>query len=90
MRIGVKDDGPGIPESARKSIFDSFVQLEGAQSNKRKGTGLGLTISKSIVEAHGGKLDFESTLGEGTNFFIDLPLTAAKAAEPEPRGIAAE
>ncbi len=90
LRIGVKDDGPGIPETARKSIFDSFVQLEGAQSNKRKGTGLGLTISKSIVEAHGGKLDFESTLGEGTNFFIDLPLTAAKAAEPEPRGIAAE
>lgn len=63
------DNGPGIPEYVEKNIFQIFV-TEG----KSKGTGLGLFMSKLIVEAHNGQLTYETKRGEGTTFIITLPL----------------
>jgi PAS domain S-box-containing protein len=90
-RIGVTDEGPGIPESARASVFESFKQLDNVDDDKRKGTGLGLTISQKIIQAHGGSIDFECSNQKGTTFFVDLPALENDktylAAHP---GIAAE
>lgn len=71
IRICVEDRGPGVPEEFRARIFERFAQAESAAA--RSGSGLGLSISKAIVEHLGGRLDFESHAGEGTVFFFDLP-----------------
>ena len=69
----VSDTGPGIPESDLPHIFEPYWS---AKKHAKKGTGLGLYISKGIVEAHGGKLSVESTHGAGTTFRFTLPLAA--------------
>jgi signal transduction histidine kinase len=66
--ISVVDNGPGIPEQIRGQVFEPFVTYQ-----KRGGTGLGLSIAKSCVEAHGGKIWFESGSGKGTTFHLWLP-----------------
>ncbi len=65
----VKDTGIGIPPDALETVFERFRQL----SKDRRGLGLGLHISKSIVEAHGGRMWAESTLGVGTTIHFALP-----------------
>jgi two-component system sensor histidine kinase VicK len=75
LRISVRDDGPGIPARMRSSVFESFSQLDSPDGRKRTGTGLGLAISKSIVKSHDGRIDFESKLGAGSTFFVDLPVS---------------
>jgi signal transduction histidine kinase len=65
--IRIRDEGPGIPEEARKRIFDPFY------TTKKKGNGRGLAICKQIVEEHGGTIQFESAIGQGTCFSIHLP-----------------
>ncbi len=72
-RILVEDQGPGIPDEARENVFRKFVQLDGSDAREASGLGLGLAITKSIVEKHNGSVDFESGLRGGTTFFIDLP-----------------
>lgn len=62
------DNGPGIPERIRGSVFQSFV-TEG----KKQGTGLGLAVAKEIVEAHGGTIRFNTEIGRGTTFIIEIP-----------------
>jgi signal transduction histidine kinase len=79
VRIVVQDHGPGIPEDFRGRIFTRFAQAD--SSGGRNGCGLGLSISKAIVEQLGGHLDFESTVGVGTSFFFDLPEWTAGADE---------
>lgn len=74
LRIRVSDEGIGIPEEDLPYIFDTAYRALDAQSLRRRGSGLGLAIAKRIVEEHGGKLEVRSRLGEGTTFFIDLPL----------------
>ena len=66
------DTGPGIPQDMLAGIFEPFVQVV---DNKKQiqGTGLGLPISRSLVQAHGGDLWVESKLGEGTTFYFSLP-----------------
>ncbi len=66
--IIVSDNGKGIPESIRQNLFNPFVTY-----GKSRGTGLGTAIVKSIVEAHGGNIDFETMTGGGTTFTITLP-----------------
>lgn len=73
LRIGVRDNGPGIPESDRGSVFESFKQLESPDGVKRVGTGLGLAISKTIIRSHSGRLDYRSKVGKGSTFFFELP-----------------
>jgi signal transduction histidine kinase len=68
--ISVEDSGPGIPSDQIAHIFDRYWQ---ARNTARQGNGLGLSIAKSIVEAHEGKLTVKSTFGKGTTFFISLP-----------------
>ncbi len=70
VTISVCDTGVGIPESMKDQIFEKFAQLG---SKDRSGLGLGLHISKMLVEAHGGTLTVESTIGKGSTFFVTLP-----------------
>jgi signal transduction histidine kinase len=66
------DTGPGIPRDMQAQIFEPFVQVT-SDIKHTQGTGLGLPISRSLVEAHGGKLWVESVAGEGSTFFFVLP-----------------
>ncbi len=88
IRVAVKDNGPGIPDEFRKTIFEKFSQADSSDTRKKGGTGLGLSISRTIVEQHGGSIGFDSKAGEGSTFFIDLPeLTVENDAPPrQPNG----
>jgi len=72
VAVSVHDTGSGIPNEYLPHIFDKFVQVPGAPTG---GAGLGLTISKSIVEAHGGQISVQSQIGRGTTFTFTLPLS---------------
>ncbi|MGZ4808468.1 MAG: response regulator [Thermoanaerobaculia bacterium] len=74
VRFAVRDTGDGIPSEAFERIFDKFGQLD---SHSRVGTGLGLTFCKLAVEAHGGCIKVESTVGVGSTFSFTIPLVAA-------------
>lgn len=74
VRISVKDAGHGIPENFKSQIFQKFCQADSSDTREKGGTGLGLNISRAIVEQHGGHIDFESTLQGGTCFWFSLPL----------------
>jgi signal transduction histidine kinase len=81
IRVSVQDRGPGVPEDFRGRIFQKFAQADAAGA--RSGCGLGLSISKAIVEQLGGRLDFLSAAGKGTTFFFDLPEWDAKRGAPK-------
>jgi signal transduction histidine kinase len=72
--LSVRDNGPGIPEKSREMIFEQFTQLHSKEQGKPHGTGLGLFITKKIVEQHHGAIRVESEPGEGALFEIKLPL----------------
>lgn len=78
LLVQVSDTGIGIPEEELPRIFNKYFRAAAAQGFK--GTGLGLTISKAIVEAHGGSIKVESTAGKGSRFSVYLPLHAEKHA----------
>ncbi len=71
--FAVSDTGIGIAKENLNKIFDKFAQIDSSITRKKKGTGLGLTISKHLVELHGGKIDVESTLGKGSTFSFTIP-----------------
>ena len=73
LAITVSDTGIGIPKEQQERIFQSFEQADGDVARQYGGTGLGLTITRQLVELHGGTIDVESTVGEGTLFVIRLP-----------------
>lgn len=73
VRISVTDYGDGISEEFQKQIFTKFAQQDSSDVRTLPGTGLGLYITKKIIEAHSGEIDFETKAGEGTTFHIDLP-----------------
>ena len=68
MRVSISDTGPGIPEIIRARIFEPFVTY-----GKKRGTGLGMAIAKSTVDAHGGRIWLESETGKGTTFHVEVP-----------------
>jgi signal transduction histidine kinase len=72
-RIEIVNAGPGIPETERDNVFRPFARATG---RRVPGAGLGLSIAKLLVEAQGGRIDFESVPGRRTAFWIDLPLAA--------------
>ena len=71
--ITVKDTGIGIPQDRFEDIFKSFEQLDGSQSRKSEGIGLGLSITKKLVELQGGSIEVRSILGQGSEFSFSLP-----------------
>ncbi|MBX3504944.1 MAG: PAS domain-containing protein [Parvibaculum sp.] len=77
VTIAVEDTGIGIPASALPKIGRPFEQVESQHSKKHKGTGLGLALSRSLVELHGGTLTIESTEGVGTTVSFTLPIAAS-------------
>jgi PAS domain S-box-containing protein len=81
--VKVKDEGRGVPESMRTSIFERFKQVNKSDSKGRKGSGLGLAISKAIVELHGGRIAVESEEGKGSTFHFSLPIAQPDAEESE-------
>lgn len=74
LRIDVKDTGAGIREEDRDRIFEAFQQIDRSYSRRTSGMGLGLTLTKNLVDLHGGKLLLSSELGKGSTFSISLPL----------------
>ena len=76
-QLAVTDTGIGIPAGEQSKLFTRFFRASTAQRNAVPGVGLGLTITKAITTAHGGRLDLRSTEGVGTTFTLTLPLAAA-------------
>lgn len=74
--VSVEDQGRGIPSDKLEKVFDRFQQIDVSDSRQKGGTGLGLAICRSIVEQHEGKIWVESTIGEGSSFYVLLPLMA--------------
>ena len=70
--IEIQDSGIGIPKEKQKYVFDKFYRIKGGKNSYISGTGLGLKVSKDIVEAHGGKIYLDSELNKGTKFTIEL------------------
>jgi signal transduction histidine kinase len=79
LRVSVSDTGPGIEAADQARVFDEFFQVPGTE---RLGTGLGLAVTKSIVEAQGGKVGVRSAPGTGSTFSASLPVGAAQASAP--------
>ncbi len=75
VRISVSDDGPGIPAKELPHLFERFWRGDKARRRATGGSGLGLTIAKSLVEAHGGRIWVESEEGKGTTFTFTLPIS---------------
>ena len=77
----VSDTGIGIPEDKLERIFKSFEQAEGSTARKYGGTGLGLTVTKQLVQLHGGKIWVKSTVGKGSQFFLTLPIAEGESSQ---------
>ena len=74
VEIQVRDHGIGIPAAQQNLIFGRFMRADNARQAGISGTGLGLYISRGLVEQHGGQIWFESQEGKGTTFHMTLPL----------------
>lgn len=83
--LSVTDNGIGIPEDALPQIFDRFYRVE-RKVHTIKGTGLGLTIAKRMVEKHDGRITVESALGQGSIFAVYLPAAQADVVVPNTAG----
>lgn len=86
IQIDISDTGIGIAEEQQESIFQSFQQADGSISRKYGGTGLGLAVTKQLVELHGGSITVKSKRGEGSTFSFQLPIASSQLPvdyEPE-------
>ena len=72
VKISVTDSGPGIAKEFQDKIFERFTQYDTSDSRQTGGTGLGLNITKELVEKHHGRIDFETGV-DGTTFYIIIP-----------------
>jgi signal transduction histidine kinase len=88
MRLGVRDTGHGIAEDKKDKLFRPFERFD-VDTESIEGTGIGLTITKQLIELMKGSIDYESTLGEGSYFYVDVPISyeapltqVAEKAEP--------
>ncbi|AFU98162.1 PAS domain-containing hybrid sensor histidine kinase/response regulator [Simiduia agarivorans] len=83
LRIGVRDTGHGIPENKRKEMYQPFNRL-GAEGGKVEGSGVGLVITRRLMEMMHGSIDFESRVGTGTTFWLTFEQVEQPDIEPEP------
>ncbi|MBW4445200.1 MAG: response regulator [Plectolyngbya sp. WJT66-NPBG17] len=74
--ISVFDQGRGIPSHQIQTIFERFQQVDASDARQKGGTGLGLAICRNIIEQHGGRIWVESTVNQGSTFYLELPLNA--------------
>jgi signal transduction histidine kinase len=81
VEISVADTGSGIPSEALPRLFERFYRVDTARSREDGGTGIGLAIARSIVEAHGGHIHAESKMGKGSVFTFDLPAASHDRSE---------
>ncbi len=79
LELRVIDHGPGVPEAERQRIFEAFQRLRSRDGVRERGTGLGLAIARGFVEAHGGTIRVETTLGGGATFVVSLAFAEASA-----------
>ena len=77
LKVSIKDTGIGIDKDKQKFIFEGFSQGDGSATREHDGLGLGLTISKKLVELHGGRMWLRSKIGKGSSFNFTLPLRPA-------------
>jgi signal transduction histidine kinase/CheY-like chemotaxis protein len=89
VRVSVRDEGIGIAEADQPRIFEKFFRVDSSDTREIGGTGLGLALSREIVEAHGGRMGFESTLGVGSTFWFELP-SLASLGDGRPRAVLVE
>ncbi len=92
VRICVQDEGIGIPKDSRDRVFGKFSQVDSSDIRKVGGTGLGMSITKQIVERHEGKVDYESELGHGSTFYVEfnrLRSEESHVPEAEPMAVSA-
>lgn len=80
IRISVSDNGPGIPEDFQARLFDRFSQADSSTTRRVGGNGLGLNITKTLIEAFDGEVSFDTTVGAGTVFHITLPIASPASA----------
>jgi signal transduction histidine kinase len=80
VQVRVIDNGIGIPARDLPHVFDKFFRVKNASTSGISGTGLGLAITRSIVEAHRGRIGVESVEGAGSTFWVELPAAPAAAA----------
>ncbi|GCD10241.1 hypothetical protein Ctaglu_18640 [Clostridium tagluense] len=85
--ISVKDTGIGIKEDMKNLIFQRFIQVDKSTSRNREGSGIGLSLVKSLVELHNGKIDLITSIGNGSEFIIELPNTQVKTVNTNPENL---
>ncbi len=84
LLISVKDTGIGIPEDKLTMIFERFRQVDTSLSRENEGSGIGLSLVHSLVEAHGGKISVNSSIGVGSEFLIELPCSSSEPSDTPP------
>lgn len=82
LRFVISDEGPGVPPELLERLFDPFYRLESSRNRDHGGTGLGLTIARSIAEQHGGTLTLKNGLHKGLECHLDLPIIRDAASKP--------
>ena len=86
IQISVSDKGPGIPTSFRDKIFQRFAQADGSATRMAGGSGLGLNITKSIVESLGGEITYDSVEGHGATFRLNFPTCTSSTKQGDADG----
>jgi signal transduction histidine kinase len=81
VRFEIADRGPGISRAHQQGLFEKFARVPGSPEG---GSGLGLYIAKSVVEAHGGEIGIDSEAGEGATFWFTIPVAPASSTSAEP------
>ena len=81
IRILVKDNGVGIPDEKLHTIFERFIQVDDTLTRQKEGSGIGLSLVKSLVEMHGGSISAQSELGKGTEMIFEIPIITLETSE---------